>query len=93
MNEEQESPWRGLMWGTLAGILAISLVVKAVETHGRNAGLHRRLKATEAELDRIQADEARMRAELKALSEDPLYLESVIQRPPAGPPGAPVVEK
>ena len=93
MNDVQESPWRALMWGALAGILAISLVLKAVEAHGRNAGLHRRLKATEAELDRVLADEARMRAELKALNEDPLYLESVIQRAPAGRPGAPVVEK
>jgi hypothetical protein len=88
-----ESPWRLLLWGALAGILGISLAVKAVEAHGRNAGLHRRLKATENELHRVQADEARMRAELKALTEDPLYLESVLQRPPAGRPQGPIVEK
>ena len=87
------SPWRSLLWGTLAGALAISLGVKAIDAHGRNAGLHRRIRATEAELERIRGDEARMRAELKALSEDPLYVESVLKRPSAGPPREPVVEK
>ena len=90
---ESASPWRALLWGTLAGTLAISLVAKAVDAHGRNAGIHRRLKATQAELDRVRSDESRMRAELKALGEDPLYLESVLKRPPAGQPREPVVER
>ena len=90
---ETASPWRALLWGGLAAALAISLVVKAVDAHGRNAAVHRRLKATQDELDRIQRDESRMRAELKALNEDPLYLESVLKRPAAGGPRTPVVER
>lgn len=89
---ENASPWRSLLWGTLAGALAVSLVVKAVDAHGRNAAIHRRLKATEAELGRMRGDEKRMRAELKALSEDPIYLESILNRPAAGP-RDPIVEK
>jgi len=88
-----ESPLRSLLWGVLAAVLGISLIVKAVDAHGRNAALHRRLKATEAELDRIQADKGRMSAELKALNEDPLYLDSMLQRTAAGNPREPVVEK
>ncbi|HEU4339163.1 MAG TPA: hypothetical protein VFS19_03770 [Planctomycetota bacterium] len=88
-----ESPLRALLWGALAAVLGVSLVVKAVDAHGRNAALHRRLKSTEAELERIQADQGRMRAELKALNEDPLYLDSMMQRTAAGNPREPVVEK
>lgn len=87
------SPWRSLLWGALAGALALALVVKAVDAHGRNADLHRRIQAAQDELDRIRREETRMRAELKALDEDPLYLESVLKRPPAGRPREPVVEK
>ncbi len=87
------SPWRTLLWGALAGALAVALVVKAVDAHGRNADLHRRIQAAQGELERIRRDESRMRAELKALDEDPLYLESVLKRPPAGSPRGPVVEK
>ena len=93
MNADQGFAWRGLLWGALAGALAISLVVKAVDAHGRNAGLHRRIQATEVELDRTRRDEGRMRAELKALNEDPLYVESVLKRSAAGMPKEPVVEK
>jgi hypothetical protein len=84
---------RVILWGALAGALAISLAVKAVDAHGRNAGIHRRIKATEAELDRIRRDENRMRAELKALNEDPLYVDSVLKRPASGRPQEPVIEK
>jgi hypothetical protein len=88
----EKSTLRALLWGALAGALAISLAVKAVDAHGRNAGLHRRLMESEWELQRIQRDEARMRDELKALKEDPLYLQSVLNPPPAGP-QEPVVER
>ena len=90
---EAASPWRRILWGTLAAALAVALVVKAADAHGRNAGLHRRLKATQVELERVRGDQSRMRAELRALNEDPLYLESVLKRSPAGPPREPVVEK
>jgi hypothetical protein len=84
--------WRSLLWGTLSCALALTLVAKAVDAHGRNAVLHRRLVDTERELERIQRDENRMRAELRALQEDPLYLQSMIERTPAGT-GEPVIER
>jgi len=87
------TPWRSLLWGTLAAALAVSLVVKAVDAHGRNAALHRRLTATQLEVERIRGDQSRMRAELRALNDDPLYVESALKRAPAGTPREPVVEK
>ena len=90
---EGGSPWRSLLWGTLAATLALSLIVKAVDAHGRNAGIHRRIRAADAELNRIQAEERRMRAELKALKDDPLYLQSILDRPPAGRRTEPIVER
>jgi hypothetical protein len=88
-----ETPWRTLLWGTLAAALAVTLVLKALDAHARNAGIHRRIRAAEAELDRIQRDQRRMRAEMKALSEDPLYLQSELDRSPAGRQREPIVEK
>ena len=70
----------------------MTLIAKAVDAHGRNAVLHWRLVDTELQLERIRRDENRMRAELRALQEDPLYLQSVMERAPAGP-REPVIEK
>ena len=50
-------------------------------------------RAADAELNRIQAEERRMRAELKALKDDPLYLQSILDRPPAGRRTEPIVER
>lgn len=88
-----ETPWRSLLWGTLAAALALALLLKALDAHERNAGFHRRIRAAEAELDRIQREDRRMRAEMKALAEDPLYRQSVQDRPPAGRRQEPIVEK
>lgn len=93
MNGEHVTPWRTLLWGGLAVALAIALAVKAADAHGRNAALYRKLKAAQAELDRVEGDERRMRSELKALNEDPIYRESVLERPVGGRSNEPVVEK
>ena len=93
MNGEHATPWRTLLWGGLAVALAIALAVKAVDAHGRNAALYRKLKAAQAELDRVEGDERRMRSELKALNEDPIYRESVLDRPVGARSNEPVVEK
>lgn len=90
--EREKSTLGALLWGALAGALALSLAVKALDAHGRNASLHRRLMETDEELRRIQKDETRMRDELKALKEDPLYQQSVLDPPPARP-REPVVER
>jgi hypothetical protein len=88
----EKSTLGALLWGALAGALALSLAVKAVDAHGRNATLHRRLMETDQELRRVRTDENRMRDELKALKEDPLYLQSMMDPPPARP-REPVVER
>ena len=93
MNGEHATPWRTLLWGGLAVALAIALALKAVDAHGRNAALYRKLKAAQAELDRVEGDERRMRSELKALNEDPIYRESVLDRPVGARSNEPVVEK
>jgi hypothetical protein len=93
MNGEHGPSWRTLLWGGLAIGLAIALALKAVDAHGRNAALYRKLKAAQAELDRVEGDERRMRSELKALNEDPIYRESVLDRPVGARSNEPVVEK
>jgi hypothetical protein len=88
-----EPPFRGWLWGVLGGAVALVLVVRGVEAHQRNADLHRRVVRTQAELDLLGAEQNRMREELRALHEDPLYIESMLKRRPAGDSSVPVVEK
>lgn len=89
---EPASPWRAALCGALSAALAVVLLAKAVETHGRNAELQRRVRATGFELERIRNDQTRMRAELKALNEDPIYLDAVLNRPPVGRSQEPLIE-
>lgn len=86
------TPLGGWMWGILAGALAVALVLNAVDAHGRNAVLHTKLVGAQAELERIRTDKKRMRDELKALSDDPAYIDAVLKRRAVGGPEAPVVE-
>lgn len=90
---EEATAWRSILFGALSVGLAVALIAKAVDAHGRNAGLHRRLKAIERELEREQRDESRMRAELRALKDDPLYLESMLDPSPAVRRTGPVIER
>lgn len=87
------TPLGGWMWGILAAALAVALVLKAADAHGRNAVLHTKLVGAQAELDRIRTGKKRMRDELKALNEDPAYIDSMLKRRAAGGPEAPVVER
>lgn len=86
------TPLGGWMWGILSAALAVALVLKAVEAHGRNAVLHTKLVGAQAELDRLRTDKKRMRDELKALNDDPAYIDAILKRRAAGGPEAPVVE-
>ena len=88
----QGTPLGGWMWGILAGALAVALVLKGVDAHGRNAVLHLKLVGAQAELDRLRTDKKRMRDELKALKDDPAYIDAILKRRAAGGPEAPVVE-
>src|SRR5258706_12654415 len=89
----QGTPLCGWMWGILAAGLAVALVMKAVDAHGRNAVLHMKLVGAQAELDRLRTDKKRMRDELKALKDDPAYIDAILKRRAAGGPEAPVVER
>ena len=90
---EGGSPLGGWMWGILAGALAVALILKSVDAHGRNAVLHAKLVEAQGDLDRIRADKKRMRDELKALKEDPAYIDAVLKRRAPGGSEAPVVER
>jgi len=90
---EAESPFRGWLWGVLGAAVALVLVVRGVEAHHRNAELHRKVVRAQAELDALGAERSRMRDEIRALTDDPLYIDSVLKRRPAGDSSEPVVEK
>lgn len=66
-------------YGTLAAALALVLVSGAWDAHRRNAVLLKDLQEADAEVERVQADSRRLRAELKALNEDPVYVEGVLR--------------
>ena len=90
---EAESPFRGWLWGLLGAAVALVLVVRGAEAHQRNAELHRKVVRAQAELEALEFERNRMRDEIRALNEDPLYIDSVLKRRPAGESSEPVVEK
>jgi len=87
------TPLGGWMWGILAAAIGVALILKSVDAHGRNAVLHSKLVEAQGDLDRIRSDKKRMRDELKALKEDPAYIDAVLKRRAPGGSEAPVVER
>lgn len=73
------SRWPALLKGAAVAGMLVALAVGGWDAHLRNARLARDLARAEADLERVRASKARLNDELKALDEDPLYVDSVLQ--------------
>lgn len=79
-------------WVAVAALLAAALAWRAADAHRANAALYRRLCETEAELARQEAERERLRAELEALENDPMYVETLLRRVRLVEPGELLIE-
>lgn len=71
-----------VIWGAVLAALALLagvLVWRAAGAHRGNAELCRRYAEAERELERLEAAGRRFRAELDAIENDPVYVESLLR--------------
>ncbi len=74
-----EAVVRGWVLGALAAAFVVVLSAGAWDAHHRNARVLRDLQEAEADLARVRAESDRLKAELRALNEDPVYVEGVLR--------------
>ncbi|MBI2932259.1 MAG: hypothetical protein HYY16_11460 [Planctomycetes bacterium] len=68
-----------MMWATAALVLSAALTWRAVDAHSANAELFRKISSEESELDRRNSERVRLKAELDALENDPMYIEQALR--------------
>ena len=73
-------PARVALGTAVAAALAIGLAVHAAESGREAGGIARRAAAVDRDLERARTRNTALREELKALQEDPVYLESLLRR-------------
>lgn len=91
--------WKGLAdrtgaaaWAVVPGLLALALAVHAVRAGREGSDLERRSAALGAQVERVRGENQALRDELRALEDDPVYLESLLRRWRMAGPGERVVE-
>ncbi len=76
------------VYGILSVALAVALGTKAWAAHRQNVVLQRRIAETDAQVEKLKAEQKRLREESEALKSDPLYLEKLMRQNVAPPPAA-----
>lgn len=91
--------WKGLAeragaaaWAVVPGLLALALAAHAVRAGQEGSDLERRSAALAAQIERVRRENQAHRDELRALENDPVYLESLLRRWRMAGPGERVVE-
>ena len=74
------APVRAAAWGLGAVLLMAALASHAAGTGREAAALARRAEALERDLGRARERNRDLRQELRALDEDPVYLETLLRR-------------
>ena len=77
----------GALWTSALLLLAGVLVWSAWDTRGEVAGLELRRNALQREVERAQRENQALRDEIRALEEDPVYVESLLRRQRRAGPG------
>ena len=72
-------PARLALW-TAAAALGVALAAQAAGAGRNAAALERRAAVLDRDLERARGTNAALREELRALREDPVYLESLLRR-------------
>lgn len=77
----------GALWTSAVLLLAAVLAWSAWDARGEVAALERRRDALRREVDRAREENGSLRDELRALKEDPVYVESLLRRQRRAAPG------
>ena len=90
MNENQASVVRhvtGALWALAVLMLAGVLSWSAWSARAEVSGLEQRRDALQREVDRARGENRTLREELRALEEDPVYVESLLRKRKRAAPG------